>query len=100
MTGFALAAVIRSVRQVLAIFVVVVAIAGAGYLGIHKLGAPQNYAFGRCSYPQGVYHGPIPTCRPPTRLAWQLPVAVVVALGGLGAAVALGGSTERRLLRL
>jgi hypothetical protein len=107
MKGFALAAVTGSLRQVLAIVIAVASIAGTAYLVTHKLSNPDNYRYGGC-YHAFVTQEPLP-CRHPTRTAWQIPLAVVVAIGGLGAAVLVtsrrpwrraGGSEERRVLRV
>jgi hypothetical protein len=98
MKALVLAAAIGSVRQVLAIFIAVLAIAGAAYLGTHRLSNPDHYAYGGCPWYGEVLHGPLRSCSPPTRFAWQIPLAVVIGIGGLGAAMALGGSADRRVL--
>ena len=89
MKGLVLGKVVESVRQVLAVFIVLLAIAGAAYLGSHKLSNPSHYQYGECFHPAGLYHGPIQTlgCMPPTRAAWQIPLAIVIGVGGLGAAI-------------
>jgi hypothetical protein len=38
-------------------------------------------------------------CRLPTRAAWQIPLAVVIALGGPGAAVVVAGERPRSARR-
>lgn len=100
MKGFALAAVLSSVRHALAILVALVAIAGAAYLGTHRLSNPDHYAYGVCPWYGSVSHGFPRVCRPPARADWQIPLAILTAIGGLGAAAAVGGSTERRALRV
>ena len=96
MKGFALAAAIRSVRQVLAIFVALLAIAGTAYLGTHKLSNPDHYAYGVCPWYGRIQHGLPRSCSPPTHFAWQIPLAVVIGIGGLGATVVLAGRRPRR----
>jgi hypothetical protein len=109
MERFSLAAVVGSMRQALAVFIVLVTVALTGFLVSHKLSNPDHYAYGFCPDPIVGSHGYPPPCRPPTQFAWQLPLAVVIALGGLGAAVAVtsrrswrrpGGPEERRVLRV
>ena len=93
MKGFALAGVIGSMRQALAIVIALLAIAGTAYLVTHKLSNPDGYQYGICTWYGQVLHGPLRACGPPTRAAWQIPLAVVIGLGGLGAAVTV---TRRR----
>jgi hypothetical protein len=88
MTRFALAVVIGSMRNLLAIIIAVLAIAGAAYLGTHEVGFPVHQA--------ACYSGPrlsTPSCRQPTYAAWHMPLAIVLAALGLGAAAAV--ATER-----
>jgi hypothetical protein len=93
MKGFVLAAVIGSMRRLLAVVIVLLAIAGASYLGSHKLESPDHYEYGGC--PFYFTHGPPPPCAPPTRAAWQIPVAVLIAVVGLGAAITVAGERPR-----
>ncbi|HEU5245336.1 MAG TPA: hypothetical protein VFU33_13135 [Gaiellaceae bacterium] len=98
MKRLVLAKVVGSARQVLAIFVALLAIAGVGYLVSHKLSNPSHYAYGDCFHPAGIYHGPIQPgsgCRPPTRAVWQIPLAIVIGAGGLGAALLIAGGPRR-----
>jgi hypothetical protein len=94
MKRFALAAVLGSMRQLLAITIALLAVAGAFYLSGHKLNNPDHYRFAGCPSQGFVYHDVPPPCMPPTRAAWQIPLAVMVTLIGLGAAVTVAG--ERR----
>ena len=98
MTRFALASVVGSMRQLLAVMVAVLAVSGTAYLVSHKLSNPDHYsAVGRglCNRPSyGELMGGPPPCSPPTRAAWQIPIAIVIAAVGLGAAVKVAG--ERR----
>jgi len=95
MTRFTLAAVIGSTRRLLAVVIAVLAIAGTAYLGSHKLSNPDHYAYGSCGY-QGLIQMPAPhNCSPPTRAAWQIPLAVVIAVIGIGAAVAVAKPRQR-----
>ncbi|MGH3053502.1 MAG: hypothetical protein ACRDL7_00815 [Gaiellaceae bacterium] len=98
MTRLVLAAVIGSVRRLLAIFIAVLAIAGAAYLGSHKLSNPSHYEYGGCPSHFGTtFISPgHRLCSPPTLAAWQIPLAVVIALGGLGAAFVVVGERPRR----
>jgi hypothetical protein len=85
MKGIVLAAVIGSARQLLAIVVALLAIAGAAYFGTHEVGFPVHQA--------ACYSAPrisqTPSCRQPTSAAWQIPLAIVLTVLGLGAAVAV-----------
>jgi hypothetical protein len=110
MERFSLGVVIGSIRQALAIFIVLVTIALTGYLVSHKLSNPDHYQYGTCPWSGHVVHGSIIglSCRPPTRAAWQIPLAVVIAIGSLGSAAFVtsrrswrraGGPEERRVLR-
>lgn len=109
MERFSLAAVVGSMRQALAIFIVLAAIALTAFLVSHNLSNPDHYAYGVCPWYGHISHGYPPPCRPPTRAAWQIPLAVLIALGGLGAAVAVtsrrswrraGGPEEHCVLRI
>jgi hypothetical protein len=95
MKRIVLAGVVGSTRQLLAIVIAVAAIAGAGYLVSHKLSNPDHYAYGGCPF-QGIDHGFPRPCRPPTRAPWQIPLAIVIAVGGLGVAVVVVGDGRRR----
>jgi hypothetical protein len=96
MTRFALATVVGSARRLLAVTIAVVAITGTAYLGSHKLSKHGDYAYGSCGFQSGVQivrSGDF--CGPPTRGAWQVPLALVIAVLGLGAAVAVAGRPWR-----
>lgn len=100
MERFSLAAVIGSVRQVLAVTIAVLAVAGTVYLVRHKLSNPDHYAYGSCFHgPLTIVHGPLEyrSCNPPARAAWQIPLAVVLLTLGLGTAVVVAGERPRRL---
>jgi hypothetical protein len=108
MERFSLAAVVGSMRQALAILILLPTIALTAFLVSHRLSNPDHYQYGYCPHPPYITHGPTQPCRAPTRAAWQLPLAVVIGIGGLGAAVAVsskrswrhaGGPEERRVLR-
>jgi|tagenome__1003787_1003787.scaffolds.fasta_scaffold20880924_3 hypothetical protein len=79
-------------RQVFAIVIAVLAIAGTAYLVSNRLSNPdhyQPYGGGVCAdqvYIMSPVQGGRP-CRPPTRATWQVPLAVAIAILGLGAAV-------------
>jgi hypothetical protein len=100
MRRFSFAAVIGSVRQVLAVTLAVLAVAGSAYLGSHKLSNPDHYAYGSC------FHGPLTithpliqrvgSCNPPARAVWQIPLAVVLLTLGLGTAVVIAAERPRR----
>ena len=100
MKRFGFAAVIGSVRQLLAVTIALLAVAGTGYLVRHKLSNPDHYAYGSCFHgPFTVVHvGPIEfhSCNPPARAAWQIPLAVVLLTLGLGTAVVVAGERPRR----
>jgi peptidoglycan/LPS O-acetylase OafA/YrhL len=97
MKGLAFAAVIGSLRRVLAVTVALLAISGAGYLISHKLSNPDHYHYGECPSPRGpsLLFGPR-SCSPSTRAAWQIPLGIAIALGGLGAAAVVAGERPRR----
>ena len=99
MKQFTLGAVLGSVRQLLAIIIAVLSIAGAAYLGSHELSNPDHYAYGGCPSQAFVNHGWLLPCRPPTRSAWQTPLAITIAALGLGAAVKIAGGRPRRYVR-
>ena len=96
MKGFLLAAVVGSTRRVLAVIVAVLAVAGTSYLVSHKLSNPDHSRYGECPWYGVVSHGFPRACRPQTRAAWQIPLAIVIAVGGLGAAVMVAGERPRR----
>jgi peptidoglycan/LPS O-acetylase OafA/YrhL len=92
--------VIGSLRQMLAAVIAVLAISGTYYLASHKLSNPDDYAYGECVYPPpGTLVQEARPCRLPTRAAWQIPLAVVIALGGPGAAVVVAGERPRSARR-
>jgi hypothetical protein len=97
MERFAFAATFSSLRRLLAVVVAGLAVALAGFLISHRLSNPDHYAYGTCPWLGHVYHGPYyPSCRPPARAVWQIPLAVVLVAGGLGAAAVLAGPRPRR----
>ena len=83
-------------RQLLAIVIAVLAIAGTAYLVSNRLSNPdhyQPYGGGVCAdqvYIISPVQGGRP-CRPPTRAAWQIPLALAIATLGLGIAVKVAG---------
>jgi hypothetical protein len=91
MRGLVLAAVIGSVRRLLAITIAVLAVAAAFYFGTHKLSNPDQYQYGGCPSYSSVVHSRPPACLPPTLAGWQIPLAAVIAVLGLGAAAAVSG---------
>jgi uncharacterized membrane protein len=93
MKRFILAAVVGSLRRALAVVIALVALAGAIYFAGHKLSNPDHYQYGGCPWYGVVSHGFPRSCSPPTRATRQIPLAVAIAVFGLGAAVAV---TERR----
>jgi hypothetical protein len=100
MKRFALAAVLGSMGRALAVVIALVALAGALYFGGHKLSNPDHYsavAGGLCNRPfYGVnLEGPR-TCSPPTRAAWQIPLAALLAAVALGAVVVAGADVSPR----
>ena len=70
--------------------------AGTAYLGSHKLSNPDQYQRGFCPDEGFVYHAYPPPCRPPTRAAWQIPLAFAIATLGLGAAVKIASERPSR----
>lgn len=105
MTGSVLEAVVGSARQMIAVVIALLSIAGAGYLLSHKLNNPDHFVYytyrplpgyragqGYCGrFPTGgITHGIPGHCEPPTRAAWQIPLAVVLVLAGLGAVGVVG----------
>jgi len=95
MRGLALTAVVDSMRQVLAVVIALLAIAGAAFLGSHKLSNPDHYQYGGCFSRDYINNGwPLP-CRPPTRAAWQIPLALLIGVGGLAAAVLITSKPRR-----
>ena len=102
MKRFVLAAVVGSLRWAVAVVIALVALAGATDLVSHRLSNPDHYhALISDGGPGCVYPGPHvlnwgiqqPTCSPPTRAAWQIPLAVLLAAVALGAVLA--GADER-----
>jgi hypothetical protein len=99
------------VRQVLAIVIAVLSIAGAGYLVSHDLSNPYHFVYykyppltaqGYCgnNLPTGgITHGMHVRCEPPTRAAWQIPLAVLLAILGLGAVGVVGSGAGRAARR-
>ena len=83
-------------RQLLAIVIAVLAVSGTAYLVSHKLSNPDHYSAaggGVCAdqvYIMSPVQGGRP-CRPPTRAAWQIPLAILIAAVGSGAAVKAAG---------
>jgi hypothetical protein len=80
----------------LAFSIAVLAIAGTSYLVSHRLNNPDHYRYGVCPWYGHPSHGPPRSCRPPARAPWQIPLAVVIMLGGLGTAVLVAGERPRR----
>ncbi len=99
MKRFLLAAFVGSARQLLAVFIAVLAVAGTAYLGSHKLSNPYHYQHGFCPDEGFVNHFGPPPCRPPARAAWQIPLAVAIATLGVGAAVMVAGERPSRHAR-
>jgi hypothetical protein len=106
MKGAGLEAIVTAVRQLLAIVIAVLSIGGTGYLLSHKLSNPPHYGYwkyppvpgvGRCVPlpPTPLHEGSMTNCEMPTRAAWQVPLAVLLAIVGLGAAGAVRGETRR-----
>ena len=98
MKGFVLSSVVGSVRQLLSIIIAVLAgrrKSGAD-LGSHKLSNPDHYRYGGCFSQNLINHGWPLQCLPPTRAAWQIPVAILIGTVGLGAAAVVGGERRRR----
>ena len=109
MKGFALAKLVRSTRQVLALFIAAVFFVGAASLGTYRLSNPGHYP--ACL---GATVEPMPLrewhpCKPPTRAGWQIPVCVLIALCGVSVAVVVtsrrpsrfaGQPEEHRVLRV
>jgi hypothetical protein len=101
MKRFALAAVLGSMGRALAVVVALVALAGALYFGGHKFSNPDHYSpvgGGLCNRP---FYGDVITrlpqpCSPPTRAAWQIPLAALLAAVALGAVVAAGADVRPR----
>ena len=75
------------------------AVAGASYFVGHKLSNRGHYQrWGICAEPAGLVHITIVSrfsCSPPTRYAWQVPLALVILFGGLGVAVVTSGDRLR-----
>ena len=100
MKRFVLAAVIGSMRRALAVVVVLVALPAAIYVGSHKLSNPDNYQSLRSNGGPGCVYTRVhrmrhpslspfgATCSPPTRAAWQIPLAVLLAAVAFGAVLA------------
>ena len=106
MKRFVLAAVVGSLRWAVAVVIALVALAGAIYFGSHRLSNPDHYhALISDGGPGCVYPGPVravhgliqsPTCSPPTRAAWQIPLAVLLVAVALGAVLASANELPRR----
>src|SRR4051794_39821149 len=101
MARFAFAVVVGSMRNLLAIIIAVLAIAGAAYLGTHEVGFPVHqtacYSNPRLRTPR--LHTPrlhTPSCRQPTYAAWQIPLAILLAALGLGATAAVASDRPWR----
>jgi peptidoglycan/LPS O-acetylase OafA/YrhL len=95
MKGLVLAAAVGSMRRLLAVIIALLVIAGASYFVSHKLSNPDHYRYGECVYPpRGLIVGH--DCRPPTRAAWQIPAAILIAAAGLGVAAVIAGPRPRR----
>jgi hypothetical protein len=99
MRRFVLEAVVGWARRLFAVITAVLAVAGASYFVGHKLSNPDHYQrWGICSTPTTVIHVTIIrqfSCSPPTRYAWQIPLALVILFGGLGVAVVISGDRLR-----
>jgi hypothetical protein len=95
MKRLALVAVVDSARWLLVFSIAVLAFAGSSYLVSHRLNNPDHYKYGVCPWYGQALHGPLRSCRPPSRAAWQIPIAVLVMLGGLGTAVLVAGERPR-----
>src|SRR4051794_4489756 len=96
MARFAFAVVVGSVRNLLAIIIAVLAIAGAAYPGTHEVGFPVHQT---ACYSNPRLHTPrlhTPSCRQPTYAAWQIPLAILLAALGLGAAAAVASDRPWR----
>ena len=91
MKALVLAAVIGSIRRLLAITIAVLTVAAAYYFGTHKLSNPDHYQYGGCPSYNVVVHSRPPTCLPPTLAGWQIPLAILIGAVGLGAAAAVSG---------
>ena len=100
MKGFAFSAVLGSMGRALAVVIALVALAGAIYFGGHKLSNPDHYSAvggGLCNRPvYGELIGGPPRCSPPTRVAWQIPLAALLAVVALGAVLAAGADVRPR----
>jgi hypothetical protein len=96
MKRLALGAVVDSARWLLAFSIAVLAFAGSSYLVGRQLNNPDHYKYGVCPWYGQALHGPLRSCRLPTRATWQIPLAVVILLGGLGTAVLVAGERPRR----
>jgi hypothetical protein len=97
MKRFVLDAVVGSLRWAVAVVIALVALAGSIYFVGHKLDNPDHYqSLPSKGGPGCVYYtGPgliighqAPPCSPPTRAAWQIPLAVLLAAVALGAVLA------------
>jgi hypothetical protein len=104
MKRFILAAVVGSLRWAVAVVIALVALSGAIYFGSHKLNNPDHYhALISDGGPGCVYPGPGRVihphqfrCSPPTRAAWQIPLAVLLVAVALGAVLASANEFPRR----
>jgi hypothetical protein len=90
MKRFAFAATTGSIRRALALTIAVVALAGTVALGRARLDNPGHYPGCRYSRTHTLALSVAP-CTPPTRATWQIPLALLIAVGGLAAAVKANG---------
>lgn len=89
--AFVLRAAVRSARQLVAVLIAALAIAGVGYLGSR----PLDRSPVACTS-QAVIS--IRQCWRWTRADWQIPAAVLLGLAGMGSALVVAGHRRPRLL--
>ena len=91
MTRFVLATSASSARQLLAIAIALAAIGWGGYLGSHPLNRVRG------CWDSGFCRTGTPALS--SRFVWQIPVAVLLGLAGVGSALVVTGRCrpERRL---